>query len=648
MNPILQKTLVIASPLASTLLHAAPAPTFANVNPVSGTVVGNPQITLRGRVTHDIYPSPLINATVNGTPAMIDPQGNFFAPVRLNPGNNDFTLKASVANPRQQVTQISAYLDASMVYGSDSARANALRTFKGGQLKTSEGNLLPLNSEGFKNANDAHIFPDAELFLAGDIRANENLELTSIQTLFLREHNTLAAAIYAANPRMDDEQIYQRARALVAAEIQVVTYREFIPALLGPGALRPYNGYKPDVNAGIATEFSTAAFRIGHTLINDDVEFLNNDAEEIREGLPLAFAFFNPGPLKETGPDSLLKYLATDNAQEVDTQLVDGLRDFLFGPPGAGGLDLASLNIQRGRDHGLADYNTVRRAYGLPPVRSFSQITRDVKIQAGLLSLYGNVDSLDLWVAGLAEDHLPGSSVGPTFQRIIASQFERTRDGDVNWYERSFGGRQLAALQATRLSDIIRRNTSITKIQDNVFFYDEATTLASLTGKTGFLPRDLVQAPPNGMPPASLDGTANNPVHSNWGAANSDLLRIAPAAYADGISEPSGSNRPGARLISNTVSVQATTSPNARSMSSWVYGWGQFIDHDLSLTTNGGDAFNIAVPSGDPSFDPFTTGTEVIPLTRSNYDITTGSAAPILTKNVVRIIFRPIPLTPRR
>ena len=643
MNPILKTALVVASPLASTLTNAVPTASFTNVVPTNGTVVGAPQTVLRGKVSHDIYPSSQITATLNGKPLFLDPRGNFAATVNLTPGNNEFTLKASTPNPRQQITEISAYLDGSMVYGSDESRARALRTFQGGLLKTSAGNLPPLNTDGLANANDAHFFPNEQLFLAGDVRANENPELASIQTLFVREHNQLATAIAAANPRLSDEEIYQRARKLVIAEIQAVTYREFLPALLGPNPLRRYLGYNPDVNAGMATEFTTAAYRIGHTLVNDDIEFLDNDGNEIAEGMELAFAFFNPQPLKELGPDSILKYLATDNAQEVDTQIVTGLRDFLFGPPGAGGLDLASLNIQRGRDHGLADYNTVRRAYGMPPITSISQITKDPTLQANLTALYGDAKSMDLWVAGLAEDHLPGSSVGPTFQRILVDQFERTRDGDSNWYERSFFGRQLAALNATRLSDIIRRNTAITKLQDNVFFFDANTTLDSLMPKAGFLPPVLFQGPDSGMPPASYDGSGNNRLHFSWGAAGADLLRIAPAAYADDISEPSGSDRPSPRLISNTVSVLTTPFANARSMSSWVYGWGQFIDHDLGLTTTGSTSFNIAVPTGDPSFDPDSTGTQVIRTRRSTFDETTGTASPAVITKVQRITFQPRP-----
>jgi hypothetical protein len=434
------------------------------------------------------------------------------------------------------------------------------------------------------------------------------------------------------------------------AEVQAITYQEFLPAMLGANALRLYQGYRPDVNPGLATEFSTAGFRVGHTLINDDIQFLDNEGTEAREGLALAFAFFNPGPLKESGPDGLLKYLATDNTQEVDPQLVEGLRNFLFGPPGAGGLDLASINIQRGRDHGLPDYNTVRAAYGLPRVISMAQVTSDVALQAKLLTLYGNVDSMDLWVAGLAEDHVAGSSVGPTFQKIIAHQFERTRDGDANWYERSFSGKQLAALRATKLSDIIRRNTSLTKIQDNVFFFDEEKTLAGLTAKAGFLPPDLLQGPGALGPVPPLDGKGNNPVHPMWGAAGADLVRVAGAAYADGISTPAGENRANPRLISNTVGVLTTDLANARQMASYVYAWGQFIDHDLGLTTTGDTAFNISIPKGDASFDPFSTGTQVIPLNRSNYNSATGTATPIVGQKTVKVVVQlpPPPKPPKK
>src|SRR5207302_7806943 len=194
----------------------------------------------------------------------------------------------------------------------------------------------------------------------------------------------------------------------------------------------------------------------------NDIEFLGNDGRPIAPEVSLADAFFNPSIVESHNIDPILKYLASDPSQELDTKVVDDLRNFLFGPPGAGGLDLASLNVQRGRDHGLADYNTTRAAFGLPKVTSFAQITSNPALRAKLQSLYGTVNNIDLWVGVLAENHVPGASVGPTLQRIMADPFTRLRYGDRFWYETTFSGPQLDQLRNTHLADLIMRITNLT------------------------------------------------------------------------------------------------------------------------------------------------------------------------------------------
>ncbi len=429
-------------------------------------------------LTTSASPREAFNIAVPTGDPQFDPLATGTQIIPLSRSKYDPATGTSTANPRQQVNTITAWVDGSMVYGSDATRAAALRSFTGGKLLTSDANLLPSNTAGLANANDSHQTPDDQLFLAGDVRANENVELTSLHVLFVREHNRIADDIARRNPSLSDEAIYQQARQRVIAEIQAITYNEFLPALLGTNAITPYRGYNPNVNPGITNEFSTAAFRVGHTMIGDDVEFLDDQGNEIRDALPLSQAFFNPNVVRQTGIDPILKYLASDRSEEIDTQVVDSLRNFLFGPPGAGGLDLPALNVQRGRDHGLADYNTVRAAYGLPRVQSFAQITSDVALQQSLQKLYGNVNNIDLWVGGVAETHLPGSSVGPTFSRIIADQFQRLRDGDRYWYQNVFRGPELNDIQHTQLSDVIRRNTDLQNIQANVFVFQ-----ASISGR---------------------------------------------------------------------------------------------------------------------------------------------------------------------
>lgn len=429
-----------------------------------------------------------------------DPNGTGTITILLSRSNFDPSTGTSKENPRQQINSITAFIDGSQVYGSDAERAAALREFSGGRMKVSAGNFLPFNTSGFENANDAHILPDDQLYLAGDVRANENPELLSLQTLFVREHNRIAEEAAREHPDWTDEQLYQFARRMVIAEIQKITYEDFLPALFGRNPLSAYHGYQADVNPGIATEFSTAAFRLGHSMLGDDIEFLDNDGNEIRDAMKLRDSFFNPTVLQQTDIDPILKYLASDNAQEIDPIVVDDVRNFLFGQPGQGGFDLASLNIQRGRDHGLADYNTVRVSYGLPRVTSFAQITSNEKLQASLASLYGSVDNIDLWVGGLAEDHLPGSSIGPTFTAILVDQFTRLRDGDRFWYQSALPGNLAREIQNTSLPDIIRRNTKLTKLQANVFFFNDSTVMidSSSTAQT--------QQTPNQTQPQNNDG----------------------------------------------------------------------------------------------------------------------------------------------
>lgn len=413
-------------------------------------------------IDHDIdltdtaTPAESFDITVPTGDAYFDPQGTGTRTISLSRSNWDPATGTGTTNPRQQVNSITAYIDGSMVYGSSQATADSLRTFEGGKLKTSEGNLLPVEDS---------------MFVAGDVRASENPELMSLQTLFMREHNRLAEEIGQSDPSLTDEQIYQKARQRVIAEIQAITYNEFLPALLGPNALKRYSGYKPNVNVGISNEFATAAFRVGHTMVGNDTDFLDDQGNPVRDSVLLKDAFFNISILQETGIDPVLKYLASDRAEEIDTQIVDSLQNFLFGAPGQGGLDLASLNIQRGRDHGLADYNTTRAAFGLPKVTSFAQITSNPEVQQKLEDLYGDVNKIDLWVGGLAEDHVKGGNVGETFARIIADQFMRLRDGDRFYYQNAFKGAELREIQNTKLSDILKRNTDLENLQDNVFFF---------------------------------------------------------------------------------------------------------------------------------------------------------------------------------
>jgi hypothetical protein len=371
--------------------------------------------------------------------------------------------------PREQLNEITTWIDASNVYGSDPARGAALRTADGtGRLRTSAGDLLPFNTEGLPNAGGEN----PRLFLAGDVRANEQVGLIALHTLFVREHNRLADLIAEAHPGASGDEIYEHARRIVGVQMQAITYNEFLPALLGWDALEPYRGYDPGVDARIANVFATAAYRFGHSALSPVLLRLDAKGKEIDAGhLPLRDAFFAPWRImQEGGIDPLLRGLAHQVCQRIDLYLVDEVRNFLFGAPGGGGFDLASLNLQRGRDHGLPPYNDTREALGLARAGSFSDVSSDPEIQARLSAIYPDPDAIDLWIGGLAEDPWQDAQVGELFFTILKEQFEALRDGDRFWHELTLGEAGLLEVEQTRLSDIIRRNTDIDdEIPDDVF-----------------------------------------------------------------------------------------------------------------------------------------------------------------------------------
>ncbi|CAH1782724.1 unnamed protein product [Owenia fusiformis] len=416
---------------------------------------------------------------------------------------------------RQQINKITSYIDGSNVYGSGEHEMRQARYGRDGKLKFTDNYPFgkPLLAKDLEN-EDKCVLPDGnevvQCFKAGDERANENIGLTTMHTIWLREHNRCAENLKNVNPFWDDETLFNTARRMVGATMQHITYSEFLPIILGdqimeayqlkpkpavPTFLNPddvaddavfHDTYDPTVNATIMNEFATAAYRFGHSLIQGSLMRMNNKLDEDHPfpSIDLGQAFFQPEELYNKdvdGIDSLIHGLVYQKVQQVDRFLSSQITDHLFENPneakGGHALDLAALNLQRGREHGLAGYINARQACGLGRERSFLQLRQtgdiDFDTMDKLQQIYRHVDDIDLFTGGLAENPVPGGLVGPTFACILGMQFSNLKKGDRFWYERKENGlskAQLMQIKGRKLSKVMCDNADFMfKIQPDAF-----------------------------------------------------------------------------------------------------------------------------------------------------------------------------------
>lgn len=395
--------------------------------------------------------------------------------------------------PRQQLNALSAYIDGSMVYGNSEDLSERLRDLSHenghllvGSLSREGKRQLPYDFHGIIHPADCQIETSKRYipcFLAGDNRANEHLGLTAMHTLWMREHNRIATELSEVNPHWDGNMLYHETRKIVGAMIQHITYTHWLPNIIGPYGMKmisEYKGYDPTVDVSVTNEFATAAMRFGHSIVQPIISRLNESFLPIPEGnLPLHQAFFSPYRIvEEGGIDPVLRGLfATGAKMKRPNELMNSeLTEKLFALANAIGQDLASLNIQRGRDHGLPFYNEYRRICNMTVAETFDDLSdtiTDRSTRESLEILYGHVDNIDLFVGGMSETPYKRSSkVGMTFWCILIEQFSRLRDGDRFWYENPmvFNPDQLLQIKQSSLARVICDSSDgITHVQRDAF-----------------------------------------------------------------------------------------------------------------------------------------------------------------------------------
>uniref|UniRef100_A0A8C9Y0T8 Eosinophil peroxidase n=1 Tax=Sander lucioperca TaxID=283035 RepID=A0A8C9Y0T8_SANLU len=412
-------------------------------------------------------------------------------------GNTGYIFGAS--NVRQQINSLTAYIDAGQVYGEEDIKARFLRDL------TSDKGLLRVNTQFTDNGKELLPFSssttnvcatraritnntnaqEVPCFVGGDERTNENIALTSLHTLFVREHNRLARALANLNPQWDGERLYQEARKIMGGYMQVITFRDYLLHIVGPDfiakQLSTYPGYDKNVDPSISNVFATAAYRFAHLMIQPFMFRLDEQYQEHPKfPSPLLHkSFFAPWRvIFEGGLDPIIRGLVGHQAK-LNTQnhmMTNELRDRLFKFFAKLAMDLASLNMQRSRDHGLPGYNKWRGFCGLSQPQNQSELANvlnNTNLAKKLMDLYGTPDNIDVWLGGVAEPFVPGGRVGPLLACLISTQFQRVRQGDRLWWENEgvFTEAQRRSLRETSLARIICDNTGITDVPEKPFQY---------------------------------------------------------------------------------------------------------------------------------------------------------------------------------
>ncbi|XP_041375720.1 dual oxidase 1-like [Gigantopelta aegis] len=419
--------------------------------------------------------------------------------------------------PRQQQNGVTPFLDAEFLYGNSRMWTNIMREFKGGRLKSvvqrADGkDSFPVgNEDGLPLLNppiprDNSMKPVGRFLEIGNTRGHENPFLLSLQVIWFRWHNIVASNISLANSGWSDNKVFDQAKKLVTAHFQNIVMYEWLPAYLqisggnftpGNNLIPAYEKYDSTVQPGISQEFATAAMRYGHTLVPSGVWLMNETCSNLTTtgrgpdgktrpvtGLRMCNTYWDSQGLVRDNFDPIVRGLVYTLSEREDADYTADIREYLYGPLHFSRRDLAALDIQRGRDHGLPDYNTVRETLGLKPITDWREINNDSsalgvnqKIR-DLQILYGNTtspDNLDLITGGMLESN--GFGPGKTFQLIIKEQFLRIRNGDRLWYEnnigsnRRFTAQELVDVKSVNFRQILAATTNIplSELPPNVF-----------------------------------------------------------------------------------------------------------------------------------------------------------------------------------
>ncbi|MEQ1622581.1 MAG: peroxidase family protein [Methylococcales bacterium] len=392
-------------------------------------------------------------------------------------------------------------------------------------------------------------------YIAGDGRVNENIGLTTIHHVFHEEHNfqvrNIQEAILGQDARAvelgdsshtiahdwqvntgipdadgnyllsangpiawNEAKLFDAAKLTVEMEYQHAAVDQYARTITPD--IAEFVGYNSGENATVSLEYAQGAFRFGHSTMRETIDFMDPQGSITGKVMSVALeqAFLNPKLFAEKGAAAIALGLTHQQMNEVDELLTPAMNTGLLGQP----LDLAAINIARGRDLGLPTLNDFREAINLTRYTDWSDFgdsmvhpeslvnfiaaysfdgdvaraqaivgLRDGTIAEGSDAAFGyttdealaflsggdqGFNKIDTWIGGLAEVHIMGGLLGETFNAVFVDQISRLMDGDRFYYLFRLNNLNMGdEIANAQLKDIVERNTGAEHLNGSIFAY---------------------------------------------------------------------------------------------------------------------------------------------------------------------------------
>lgn len=375
---------------------------------------------------------------------------------------------------RQQINYASPYIDLSQIYGNDlNAYTEVRRNDGSGKLKSVYTPNQPIGDDEMPIYNET-----LQQFIHLDARYNDNPVLMALYVLFVREHNYWATTLAAEEPHLNEHELFNIARHITIAEVQSITYNEFLPLLVGDSASK-YSGScftDPSFQHGeddiaevideylhrttVYNEWATSALHVYQSLMPNSVDVRDVDNSTVIDTLSLLNDTQQAAYAWSNGIGGILLGATQQEAQKRDIEVADALRLH-----NGATLDLAAIQIARARDHQIPPYQAFYNLFFSRHHVSCETIAYNSDLCLDVEAVYGVDEDFDLLTGILAEKQNTKTILGPVATSIFIKQFGLIRRNDYYFYlwDKIVASYRME-LHKTTLSKIIARNTNIARV----------------------------------------------------------------------------------------------------------------------------------------------------------------------------------------